>query len=814
MKASLLDALRTLNSRRAATFVAAAGLLLAMTACLLVAMLALALFQTDPSIPNPKQVVLLDFKGNPPGRPSPWFTSSPVSFATMLKERRVPLDLISRSSVSGLDISNDGRLQPAYLLLADPDLVPLLGIRALSGDVRAALERHDGVAITVDLVRKLWGDVPLEQALGRQLNARGDAESIVLTVTAVIPNPDPRSPIWDPNPMVGNAMAMVGFESQGNSMTQEDRNAIYVGNGRVFARLRPGVSVDEIGGWMREAFMANPLFEKLPAEWRTGREAAYFRGITLTQLPFEGAANELRWRLIAAVAAASVLLLMLAAFNCINLQTAALLQRQRETALRRSVGADAGDLWRLWGLEVLLTLLLAAAAALLLAWWLAPPAANWMGLSPVHAVGDPIPSTVLIGLAVMVLMLLPLILAPSAWKALRRAPAPALQGRTASEGPHGRRIRQALLTLQLLGALLLLSLAGTLALQQHHLLHVDRGFDTHDRLWLGVLTNPERVPNMDPFLAALDRHPSIKHWAFSDLIPASQTQGGMELHVSASQHKQVLRVSTVSPSFFATFGMTVLAGQPRVGSGEAHLVIDAKAARLLGFANPEAAIGQLLRGGGGFLQEGTEARRIVAVVNDVKLESARDPAMPQAFLLTDKPQWDLSIYGIDSPTLREDVEALWKAYGPPLVYDIQRADDQRASVYRQEQQLTTMLTAVALLAVVVAMLGAYALVADTVRRRRTELVLHRLHGANDIAIARQVFVEFAAPLASAMLVGLPLAAWLGERYLAGFVDRVDFGAGVLLPSIAAGISMVIVTAAAALRHLRQALALQPTEALR
>jgi putative ABC transport system permease protein len=75
-------------------------------------------------------------------------------------------------------------------------------------------------------------------------------------------------------------------------------------------------------------------------------------------------------------------------------------------------------------------------------------------------------------------------------------------------------------------------------------------------------------------------------------------------------------------------------------------------------------------------------------------------------------------------------------------------------------------------------------------------------------------VEFATPFAIATVVGLSLAAWLGERYLAGFVDRVSFAAGIALPAVAAGISIVIVTAAAALRHLRYALALQPAEALR
>lgn len=810
MKTLLLDALSGLYSRRGPTLIAAGGLMLAMSACLLVALLAIALSDPDPAIPDPGHVVLLDMKGNPPGQPSPWFTASPVAFATMLKERKVPLELISRAAGNGMDIDNQGRLERAYLIIADPDLVPLLGLTALHGDLQATLTRHDGIAITVGLAHKLWGELPLQDGIGRRIESRGK----FYTVTAILPNTDPRTPLNDANPVVGDAMAMVGYDTQGNALSQLDRDAIYAINGRVFARLPAGASIDQIGGWMREAFMANPLYAQLPVQWTAHREAAFFRGITLKQLPFEGAGNELRWRLLRAVAAASVLLLILAAFNFMNLQTANLLQRQRETALRQSLGADGPQLLRLWAMETTLPLLFSAAGALLLAWWLAPAVANWVGLSARHPVADPLPWRVLFGLLVSVAVLLPLILALPAWTALRRAPAPALQGRTASEGPWGRRIRQILLTLQLGGALLLLSLAGVLAIQQHHLLHADRGFDTHNRLWLGVMVNPDFVPNMDAFLAALDRHPAVKRWAFSDARPARETGGRMELHVSASQRKQLLHVTTVSPSFFDTYGMTVLAGTPRIGSDDSNVVIDAKAARLLGFASPNAAVGEIIRGGGSFLQEGTALRRIVAVVKDVKLESARDPALPQAFLLTDKPQWDLSIHGTDLATLQPAVEELWKKYGPPLTYDIQSVDEQRAAVYRQEQQLTTMLAAIALLAAGVAMVGVYALVADTLRRRRTELVLHRLHGAGHAAIVRQVTAEFAPPLLLAAALGLPLAFWFGQRYLNDFVDRVDVATGLLLPLILASIAILLITMLAAARHIRLALTLQPIEALR
>ena len=809
MKALLADALNGLARRRVATLVSFAGLTLSLAACLLIALLAIALASIDPGIPEPGRIVLLDFKGNPPGQPSPWFSASPVSFGAMLKERNVPLEFIARTSHDGMDVTVGDRLEQVFPLVADPEVVPLFGLKALAGDLQATLASRQGVAVTPHLVRRLWGELAPADAMGRTLDVRGT----IYTVTAVIPEFDARHPL-DNGAMSGHPHDLLaGFDSLANSKTDAERRLIYMVNGRVYARLKPGVSAEQVGGWMREAFMASPKYQELPPQWRLNREAAFFRGLPLTRLPFEGEDHELTWRLAAALAAAGSLLLLLAAFNHMNLQAASLLQRQRETALRRSLGADGAALLSLWALEALLPLLASAAGALLLAWWVAPAVAGWMGLPDALPVADPMPPLALAGLAATVLLLWPLTLAAPAWLALRRPPAPALQGRTASEGPWGRRVRQGLLAVQLGGALLLLSLAGVLAVQQHHLLTADRGFDTRNRLWLGVLINPELVPNLDAFTAALEHHPAVLHWAMSEMRPAADTEGQQELIAGPGRHRQVLRISKVSPGFFDTWGMTLLAGRPQVGRGETAMVIDAKAARLLGFASPQAAVGAQLRGGGGYLQEGDELRRVVAVVKDVKLESARDPALPQGFVLTDQPQWDLSIHGTDLASLQQAVEQLWAAHGPKVPHVIRSADEQRGEVYRQEAQFTALLGAVALLAVGVAMLGAYALVADTLRRRRTELVLHRLHGAGHADIARQVFAEFAWPFALAALVGLPLAAWLGELYLAGFVERVPASWGLALPLAAGTIAALLATVAALLRHLRQALALRPVEAL-
>jgi len=811
VKAQLRDALRDLRSRGRATAVTIGGLTIGLAACLLVALFAIALAAPDPDVLDPERTIMLDFKGNPPGEPSPWFGAVPVAFGPLLKARHAPLDLVSRMTYGGMEFPAGDRLNPAVLLAVDPDLVDVLSLRSLAGDLRAALSRPDSIAISAELMHKLWGDVAPAAAVGRRVESHGRW----YTVAAIVPDIDPRSPLYGASPLVGRAMAMANFDSPANDMSASDREAIFLMTGRVFARLRPGTRIDQVSGWMRDAFVSSPKYMELPPSWRVGREAAYFRGVAISDVPFDGPANELRWRVMGAVAAACALLLALAVFNAMSLQAAHLLRRQRETALRRGLGASGWHLVQQWSLEACLPLLASAAGALLIVWWIAPAVANWLRLPDDLPLADPMPPRALAGLAAVSLALLPLTIALPARAALRRPPAAALQGRTASEGPWGARTRQALLGVQMCGALLLLSLGGVLAIQQHHMLEVDRGFDTRNRLVLRMETDPDHLPPLDAFAAALSHDPAIRHWSYSFLTPAADVDnaGSRELETSADGHTVEVRMNSVNASFFDTYGMTVLAGTPRFSEGESHIVVDAKAARLLGFPTAQAAVGALVQGGGAYLQKGSEPRRIVAVVKDVSLESARSARMPQAFWLMGAPQWVVTATGPDPGALQAALEGAWKAHGLHVPYDLQWADDQRANVYRQEALMTAMVAVVALLAVGVAMIGAYAMVADTLRRRRTELVLHRLHGAGDAAIARQVAGEFAVPLLGAALVALPLAGWIGARYLGGFQDRVAWVPGLVAPLAAALAATLLVTALASLRHVRQALALQPIEAL-
>ncbi|WP_374661532.1 FtsX-like permease family protein [Inhella sp.] len=795
--ALLLDALRALR-RPGAQWLGPFGLALALAAALLVAWLAHSLASPDPGIHEPERVVVLDFKGNPPGNPTPWFTASPVFFGPALQRMGVPLRQVSRTSESELTLRTASGAPKAFaLLVADPDLVPLFGLRALHGNLTATLARRDAVAVTTALVQQLWGALPPAQAVGRTLPLL-DGRAFV--IGAVMPAWDRRNP--QPATEV-----LAGYDSLANPISVEDREWPFMINGRVYARLGEGAQAADVGAWMRAAMLANPRIKQLPPEWTSGREAAYFRGLPLTELPFAGEAGEQRRSRLHALGAAAALLVLLAAVNGANLRAADLLRRQRETALRRSLGARPAALFALWLVEALGPALLAALAAWLMAWWVAPWLATWLGVW----MTDQPPLPLVLGLLALSLLLAPLQLLLPASLALRQPLAPALQGRSGGEGPAGRRLRQGLLVLQLVGALLLLALTGVLMQQHRHLLHADRGYVAENRVVLQGLAGSK--PHTE-LIEALIHLPQVQAWAWGDALPTGSWIDRLEGFRGPAGQELPLRSNQVGPSFFRTWGMRLLAGDPMQGAqGEARVVLDAQAARLLGFASPQAAVGQLLQGGGAFMKAGATSYRVVAVVADLRFEAGRLPSQPKLFHLKEGPFQLLTLQGRDIAALEQAVHDTWQRLRPALLRGVERASEQRAQAYSEERRLTGLLAVVAGLALVVALLGAQALVADTLRRRRREIVLHRLHGAGRLAIATRLLRELATPLALSLLLAPPLAAWLGWQHLQQYADRVALLPGLSVPIAAACALLLPVLLLTLAQQICEALALQPVEAL-
>jgi cell division protein FtsX len=501
------------------------------------------------------------------------------------------------------------------------------------------------------------------------------------------------------------------------------------------------------------------------------------------------------------LAGIALLVLLLAVTNYVNLATVRAQQRQRESGLRKLLGASAPRMAAQFIAESVLVCVLAAVLGMMLAWLLLP---TFAGLVDRTLEGFFSPAR--IALALLAALLAGVV--AGAWPALvalRVRPAAALAGRDNGETAGGLWLRRALTALQFATAIALGGMANAVAWQTHFASHADPGFDP-ELLVTVDLPQDAKAPAVQDFAAAVRRLPLAGGVALSSeavgrdglkIVQGFRLRDGRDLR---------LEVKPVSPEFFDVYGIRPLFGRlyhggiDRIG-GDA-LVLNGAAAAVLGYASPQAAVGQAP-----FADSGA----VVGIAPDIRHNDLRRQTEPIVYSLRS----DYGVLTLRTGAGLEDVERLlaplWQRHFPDRIMAVQPAASLFARSYEEDARLARMLGMASLLAVGLAAFGIYVLAAYSVQRNRRQIVLRKLYGAGRGAIAGRLGREFAALLGAGALIGLPLA-WLAiERYLAGFVERAPLGQW---PLAMATLLAALVALLATARHALAALRLAPAGALR
>ncbi|MBB2487270.1 ABC transporter permease [Mitsuaria sp. WAJ17] len=802
---SLLD-LRVARRQMAAaplhTLASLGGLALALAACLLLSTLIADRLLPDRQLQDPDRIVLIDFKGNMPDRQEDWFLRTPFAFYDALRQARAPLTDLGRyvEARRRMQLSGVGPLDEGRELLTaamDPTLARLFALRSLQGDAQEALSRPDRIVVTEAFARRSFGRVEvLDQPVRLGLHT--------LTIGAVVASPSPRHPV--------QAELMVNFDSPAAGLGQELKTAWFFMNGQVWGRLAPGASTTQLGALAQSLLDHSPVIAQLPPDWvADGRKAAFMRALPLSAQAFEGRAGQAQRQVLTALLGAALLLCVLALVNAVNLGGVRMLQRQREMAIRKSLGASPASLLGLSLAEAGLQSLLAGGLGLLLAWLLAPWMADVLELPAPEIVSWP---GLLLALGLMMLSTL-VIAAYPAWLAWRLRSAEALQGRLAGEGRSGPWLRRLFGGLQFGSALLVLAMALTVWGQNAHVLRRELGYQPQGLLALTLPDGTSRT-QLDALRESLARLPGVQGMAWTAWILGSGREV-QEARLERPPLQTTARVQLVDADFFELYRVRPLAGRIEPPStAEQRLVIDTLAAKALGWADPRDAIGQRIPEQARGLDQSAQYSRIVAVIAHLALESTREAQLPQAFRLQLPPEQaserEAGVLNVRTlaPLDEGALKALWARHFPQQRLQLERLADTLMEPYTQDLRLGRLVTLCAVLALAIAGFGIYALSAHLVQRHAREIVLRKLHGAGPWQALGRMGRELALLLLAGTLLGVPLSWALGQLYLGGFADRAALGAW---PQFLALTGLLAVAALASLRHGLQAMALRPIAAL-
>jgi predicted permease len=611
-------------------------------------------------------------------------------------------------------------------------------------------------------------------------------------------------------------------------MDPADRRTRWV---QVFARLKPGYTVESARAPLQGLFHQIREYEMtLPAakDWSAYSRDQFMRGtihIEKAATGYSDLRNNFSTALIVLMCMVG-LVLLIACANVANLLIARAFARQKEIAVRLSLGASRGQLIRQLLVESMVLSCVGGAAGVLLA---VAMTKGLLALMPtegnpllIHAQPDLRILSFTLGLTFLTGLVFGLVPAmrasrPDLWTTLKDAVG-SIAGSSGSLF-----LRKGLVTAQVALSFLLLFGAGLFVRSLQNLKSVDTGFRDLDNLItfqvspaLSGYDAPRTVHFYDELLTQIRSVPGVKFAGLSS-VPVLHgwewdSQTAVEGYQSKDGEDMQAFMNSISPGYFQTMGTPIQEGRDfdrrDMKDDSKVAIVNEQFARHF-FGNKSAVGRHVGRSGPGKFDI-----EIVGVVADALYEGPREGVRRQVFI----PNWGnggVAFYvraGLGSSSayasLRNEVKKL-DASMP--IYELKTLGGQLDETLLTERLIALLSAGFGLLATLLAALGLYGVMAFVVARRTKELGVRMALGAQASSVIWLVMRDVLLLLVMGLAVGIPAAIGLGR-----LVATQLYGIKANDPSIAGAsmIVMIVVAALAGFIPARRASRIDPILALR
>jgi putative ABC transport system permease protein len=532
--------------------------------------------------------------------------------------------------------------------------------------------------------------------------------------------------------------------------------------------------------------------------------------------------------------AAAVFVLLLACANLTNLLFARVLGRQKEVAVRAALGADRWRLARLFITETLLLSCIACVVAILVSFWsvnllrtsISPSWTMWVpGWDGIQLDRTVLWFTVL--LAVLVGVLFGFV---AALHSRRAEPFATLKeaGRGPMLGGQGR-LRSALLVAQVMFALILLVCAGLITDAFTRLAEVYRGFQPANVLRIEISLPKNAYSSqveISSFYERLLRGASALPGASAAAIVSNSPASNVDNETTpfTIEGRPALKASDApsadlqisSPDYFQELHIPLVAGRVYSESDNANSARVAVISRTMAkhFWPRGDELGQRIKIGPPDSSE--PWMTVVGVVEDVRQNwwnPAKRPAIYEPFLQLPRRSMVFLLRGNAEP----------ESYVPDVREAVRQIDDQIAltGVNTLEAEITDSVAIVRIMGVLMAIfgsvaltlasLGVYGVLAEGVARRVPEIGIRLALGAEPRDVMRLVFGQALKLTGIGLVIGLPIA-FAVNRAMASLI----FGIVSVNLLVLAEFTVLLILAAVAAAYVpaRRAMRVDPMVALR
>jgi predicted permease len=581
---------------------------------------------------------------------------------------------------------------------------------------------------------------------------------------------------------------------------------------RVFGRLKPGVATD----------VARKELDTLAA--RSGVYAPGTMAFVAVLMP-PGRTVSFRDSLLL-LSGAVALVLLVACANVAHLMVARAVVRQRELAIRSALGAGRSRLLRQLLTESVILTCLGATLGIALGFaglkaLIALRPSSLSQLQAAHA--DWLTFGVIVAISVVSAVFFGLVAAlyPHSGSGMGET----LKAGSVSSSParQGDRLRSLLVVSEMAMSAMLLIGATLLIRTVVNMQNFDLGFDPKNLYAVQIDLPNGHYPSAAAKDAAiarvqarLARVPGIQSTAVSSVMLSgwSASIGALEVEgepTASSSATSFIPVNKVSIGFFRTIGARIVDGRgiTDTSSTSKEVVVNAGFARR--HWSGRSAVGHRIRIS--FQGHGEDWMTIVGVVGDIMTGGpTSENSAPVLYVTrTESERPALFVRTDGNASTPAGILAAARSLHPQLPPRLQTAQSIVKDAIAAPKFIMMLLTLFTVLALVLACIGLYGVMAYSVAQRTREIGIRMALGASGSSIARTIITRGAALGGAGAIVGLVLAYW-GTRIIQGSlfgISRLD------APSFVVGALLLMVSAVAAcVAPTRRAVAVDPITAIR
>lgn len=670
-----------------------------------------------------------------------------------------------RTTGSQINLSVDNKVyNEANVWLTDSTIFDVFTYDVLEGDSKNALTSSGKIVLTQTLKTKYFGD---ESALGKEIKVN----NTMVTVSAVIADPPKNSDM-----KISALLPMAALPQGAQDAFNQD--------------------------WFRIGFYTFLLFHETPSQaqfeqklidfekkyvqpWAAENDLVVSQEYHIAPLKEVHFAEGLDFDLpkgnknyILIFSLLAVFILIIASINYINLSLAQSVKRAKEVGVRKTLGANQGELLiQFLGESLVITLIAIfiglSFTELMLGSFNDVTSKSFSMLS----IFEP---QMLLSILIVICVIGLIAGSYPAFVLSRFSPVKVLKG-ILPRNSGGGMLQKSLILIQFIFSLFMIT--GTVLIhdQIDFLRNMNLGFDKENVMVISLPADTNVGKRVAPWVDELRMTSGIKSVAHTS-VPAGTSSGELMFRIEQQElmKEQNIKCFFADEHFIDVLGLELTQGRnfdPDISTDQTQaFIINEQAAKVFGWN--EDAIGKRMQWGLMADGQATNDGVVVGVVNNFNFLSLHKPLEP--FVLCFNPDGNnmltVRLESGDYINTISQMESEWTGIAPNHDFSFNFLDDLLDQNYQQEKTTQKIFTYFSIISILIASLGLFALVSFSIQARIKEIGIRKVLGASVLNLGWILVKDFFLLIVVAFVITAPVCNYLMGRWLEEFAYTVPFNA--------------------------------------